>query len=350
MSRIRTGLAGFAALALAATMMVGCGGAMPVGAGPAAFLGTQSPGDVWSYTFDGATFTASNDTLQHTYAGTVLDLPSGFKKLTVTNSNDGNVAPGSVGYAIDLPGVALLVKPAGDRDTVKPIIATSIGSDPTTNVLNVNWITVPHAGWDCTTEEAFGTAVFTKGPDNWSGDITHFLLDGTPGSANGHGTFTCTDGHLVVDGGTAQGALTPAGMAFIDNGPGMGGLVGVPVPAQDVNWADFASHQFRGLMLQSGKTECVWVQPKGDGDLRGGGYQNDAGIESNTTNQDPQSGVTIHLVAQPNHGVLRATVTSHDGVDQVVLMVSKINGKYVGFALGGNPVDGAFNVLLMQID
>lgn len=350
MKNFRIALTGFAALAVAATMIQGCGGAIAAANASNAYLGTQSPGDVWSYSFDGATFTASNDTLSHNYAGTVEDLPSGFKKLTVTSSNDGNVVLGSAGYALDLPGVALLVKPAGDRNTVKPIIATSIGSDPANNTLNVNWITVPHAGWDCTTEEAFGTAVFTKGTDHWSGDITHFLLDGSAGSANGHGSFTCTDGHLVLDGGTAQGALTPAGMAFIDNGPGLGGLVGVPVPAQDVNWADFATHEFRGLMMQSGKTECVWIQPKGDGDLRGGGYQNDAGIESNTTNQDPQSGVTLHFLGQPSHGILRIDVTSHDGTDQVVMIVSKVNGKYVGFALGGNPTDGAFNVLLIQKD
>jgi hypothetical protein len=338
-----------AALALGAALLSGCGGSLAAPGGTTAYLGTQSPGDVWSWTFDNGSFTATNDTLQHNYTGTSQDLPSGFKKLTISTTDDANVTVGSAGYALEIPGVALLVKPAGG-DAVKPIIATTIGADPSGAIMACNYIVVPHAGWDCTQEEAFGTAVFTKGTDHWTGDITHYLLDGTQDPQHGSGTFTCHDGRLEIDGGQSQGALTPAGLAFIDNGPGMGGLVGVPIPTQNIDWADFSSHEFRGLMLQQGRTECIWMQPDPNGGLHGGAFQSDGGIETNTIDSDPNHGVHLTLVGQPGPGMLRIDVVSHDGQDQVAMMVAKVNGKYVGFALGGNANQGAFNVLLMQKD
>src|SRR5579862_1076431 len=106
-------------VAITSLLMVlwGCGGS-GVGGGSASpslrsYVGTQGPGDVWSWQLTGTTFTATNQTQGFHYTGTEATLPTGFLKLTVGTTDDPNVTVGQSAYALELPGTALVMKPAG---------------------------------------------------------------------------------------------------------------------------------------------------------------------------------------------------------------------------------------------
>ena len=63
-------------LILGLCALAACGGgsstpADPPGPTTYVYKGTQSPGDVWTYTIVGSTFTARNETLGHDYRGDV---------------------------------------------------------------------------------------------------------------------------------------------------------------------------------------------------------------------------------------------------------------------------------------
>lgn len=333
------------ATAIAGLLAIGCGGGGLGVNTSLSYVGTSSPGDVWSWALDGATFTASNETLGHTYSGTSLDLPSGFKKLTVTSCNDPGVTEGSAGYALDIPGVALLVKPAGGNQ-VHPIIAMASTAPPLAD-LHFNWIVVPRANWDIHTLPAYGTTDLLYADGAWDGTIHHSLFDGTPGTDE-HGSLTYTDDRLHVNNSQAQAEITPAGIMFIDNGPGIGGLVGMLQPSAPIDWSDFASHQFRGLLVKANNCQCVWAHSDGGGNLVGGGYAGDAGIESNTPDGDPQSGVQISLSSQPSDGLLRVNLTMPNGSASMVLAVNKVNGKYVAYGIGTDQQSSLYNICLIQ--
>lgn len=347
MKKQTKGLIGLSFAASMAVLLSGCGGGGGGIAGGSiqSYVGTSSPGDVWSWTFQSGTFSATNETLSHTYSGTSQDLPSGFKKLTITASNDSGVTEGSAGYAVEIPGEALLIKPAGG-DSVHPIIATASTAPPQTD-LNFNWVTVPRANWDYATLPAYGTTDLTYSSGAWTGTIHHQLLNGQPGSDE-QGSLSYIDDRLHVNNSQAQAEMTPAGLMFIDNGPGNGGLVGMLQPASAIDWADFAGRQYRGLLVKAGKCQCVWAQSDGTGNMLGGGYAGDAGIETNTHDGDPQSGVAITLSSQPSNGLLRVNLTMPNGSASLVLAVNKVAGKYLAFGIGTDQQGGLYNIYLME--
>jgi hypothetical protein len=322
-----------AALAVAALGGVaGCGGS---GAGAASatnsYLGTQAPGDVWSWTVGSSTFTASNDTLGHTYSGTAQALPSGFTKLVVTSTNDPGVAAGSAAYAIEIPGVALMVKPAGGND--KPVIvASGHGQDIKGNTLSSNWVTIPSADYNSLSHESYGTAVFTKGPQKtWNGVIQQYMSDGTH-LGQGTGSFTEHKGVLTMADSSAVAAMTSGGALILDNGPNMGGLVGLRVPASPLSLDEFRASTFRGIVVMNGETRGLYLQPH-SGPMMLGGMYDEAGLETNTPDPDPEKHAYISIDTQPSPGIFRATLHTEGDDHNIILVVNKVKGKFIGFGL-----------------
>ena len=327
----------------------GCGGSLTANSASHSYLGTQGPGDVWAWDLTGATYTATNQTLNHHYSGTKAVLPTGFLKLTVQNTDDPNVTVGQSAYALELPGTALILKMAGD-DTKAPIIASSLGSDPTGPQVTFNFVAVGSQNFQPATDQAFSNVTLGVAGNIYSGVTHRWAVDGSP-LANGAADFSASNGLMTdligINGVFGTGAMTPSGVCVLDYGPNNGGAIGVLQPAANVNLADLATRHFRGFMINQGKTQCVTVTPNGDGTLHGAGYQLPSGVETGTL--DNGGGPTVSFTGQPNPGEVTINIAYGGGAsDNLVAAINRVSGKYMLFCFavgqGGTP----YNVVLVE--
>ncbi len=342
-----TGLA--ACLGLGVLICVsGCGGAAGASVpSTRAYMGTQAPGDVWDWNISNGTFTATNETKGYTYAGTESVLTTGFMKLELTSTTDPGASAGQSAYALEFPGTALLIKPAGD-DANPPIMAGALGSNPPGPTVNFNFVSVPKLGWDAVTEPAYGTASFSVSGNDYTGTISKYLINDTLQST-GPGSFTMVGGRMTVgEPAGVTAAMTPTGVFVLDFGPGAGGVIGVKQPASNIDLADVASKGFKGFLVNQGKTQCVTVISNGDGTLHGTGYALGGGVE--TGESDAGGGVTITFNSQPAPGLAKISLVTSGGPENLVVSIAQVNGKYMLFAFGSpvNPGDNPYNVLLVQ--
>lgn len=324
----------------------GSGGGGSNNSGGTTYLGTQSPGDVWTWTLDNNNnFSAVNMTLSNTYSGTYTTLSSGFLKLSVTVSSDPAVIATldvpAIAYAFEVPGTALIVKPAGADSDV--IVAAAQGTCPTADA-SYNWTVMPSATWDSTTDEAYGVSTSTVTGSNF--DFVHNLyqLDGTLMATSSDAGSTCADGLITQTGDPLVVGLTPSGFLIGDNGPNEGGFMGMTAPAADVDLSAtaLAGKEFRGVLFRNGSTgddtTLIWGRPNATTGtiLDGGTYINDD-VEAGVENTE----VTVTFGTQPSPGVVNAVLdpllaglVSED----FTIMVNEINGKY--FIFGISTVEG----------
>lgn len=320
------------------------------------YTGTQSPGDVWSWTIDATSFSAKNETLEYSYSGSKSTLPNKFLKLIVDTSDD----PALVGslpataYAIENPGTALIIKPAGTDGKV--IVAVAKGTCPSSDS-SFNWVVIPKLSWSTlSSDEAYGTATSTV-----SGSMVDFTgtkneLDGTPIAGGGVSSFDCSDGVITSAVDPIVFAVAPTGTMIGDNGPGAGGIVGVVAPGSAIVDSDFSQpgREFRGVLFKNNApgddTNPVWVRGQGT-TLKGGGY-----TDFVVGTEDSANNVELVLVSQASPGLYNATLAA-TGIScpdpacfDFVLMVNKVGGKYVAYGIAENDdgSGGAYNVMLME--
>ena len=143
------------------------------------YLGTQSPGDVWTWNIDrtAATFSATNEITTYSYSGTVGMLPNDFLLLTVTGTTDPGLTPPALAYAYEVPNTALIVKPA-EADS-KVIVAVKEGECLTQDA-TYNWIVMPWANWDSNGDGAYGVTSITVNGSSYDLSHNEYNLDGTP--------------------------------------------------------------------------------------------------------------------------------------------------------------------------
>lgn len=345
-----------ASLAVAGAITAGCGGG---GAALAlittrAYLGTQAPGDVWTWSFDNAasTFSAANQTLSHNYTGTSVDLPSGFRKLTIGTSDDSNVSVGMAAYAIEIPGTALVIKPA--KVGSAPIIACGLGSNAADGAqLHYNWVTVPKTNWNAA-DINYGTVDFVVSGTSYNGTIKSYLADGTLSHTHSDG-FVNNGGVLTTSGG-GTGALTPSGTFMLDFGPGNGGAIGVQQSTTPISITDFcqSGREYRGILMRPvdpnnptdphNGAQCIYGTGAGSNLLDGGNFTD---IEAGTKDV-AGSGVTISIDSQPSPGLLHGTLTElHDNsAHPIFFAINKVKGKYAIFGLGTD--SGGYNITLIE--
>lgn len=339
--------------AFGAAFLFGCGGSgstasTPVSSGQAGYLGTQAPGDVWSWKLDANTFTASNDTLGHHYSGSKTELPTGFLKLQVDSSDDSGVSVGQVAYALEFPGTALLIKPAG-ADTNPPIIAGALGGNPAGPSCSFNFVAVGSKTYNPASDQAYGHVTFAVSGNNYNGSSIRYALDGTslsPGPSNfsaNNGLMTDLDPQNAT---SVTGAMTPSGVCVLDYGPNKGGVIGVIQPSASVDLAALGTKSFKGFLVNQGKTQCVAVTPNGDGTLHGQGYANPSGVETGTS--DNGSGVTVSFTGQPNPGLVTINIANPGGSEHLVAAVNQVGGKYMLFCFGADSQGSAHNVVLVE--
>lgn len=353
-----------------AAVLAGCSGSgstpgtlTPAPTVPAtrAYLGTQSPGDVWTWNLTSSgTFTGANETRSFTYDGTTSDLASGFKKLTVAATSDSSVRVGAVTYAFEVPGVGLIVRGMDAGGT--PIVGSLVGERPTGTDLRYNWITMPKRDWNPLRDNAYGTALISISGDAGNLTIDSFGMDGTPLSTGERAAMTFSGGRMVLPGGGA-GVATPAGVFIVDSGPDAGGLVGMRTAAANIDTADLtrAGREYRGMLFNNPirepgvvyegverRGQLVGARSDGAGGLLGFSYRD---VENNVEEADAEMNVSLRFTSQPSPGLFQGTLSPVSGdpaeAAQFVFAVNRIDGKYVIFGFSGER-EGNNNFLLIE--
>lgn len=307
------------------------------------YLGTQSPGDVWTWAITtdaggSGTFSATNVTTTYTYSGTVSTLPSKFLKLAITATSDPAITTlPAYAYAFEIPDTAVLVKPAGNNARV--IIAAAQGTTPTANG-SYNWLTMPSTGWNADNSVAYGVTATTVTGSTFDFSHSYYLLSGshaTPFTGFDNG-FSSSNGKITKTGSNMTIGMTPSGVFVGDLGPSMGGFAGMKAPSTnvDLNSVLATGKEYRGVLYKydaSGSvTQLVWGRPdlSGSGKLTGGPYTNvEAGTEDNTS----RAFFTISTQSTP--GILNGTARMEVSgtTTNCTMLINQINGKYIVFGI-----------------
>ena len=410
--RLLASVLSFLLIAGTVSIMSGCSSSSTSSSGPSSptstgFVGTQSPGDFWSWTINNSssgTFTAVNNTKSFNYSGSVTGLTgnsAGISKVSVTSTTDPSLTPPTSAYAVEIPNTALLVATgpfvvdvSGNQDSIHPpVFAVAQGSCPSTGA-NLNWITMPPATW-CPTDtaigplngcssadDAYGTAVITVSGGTYGISVTSFKLDGSPGS----GSFdlsgcTCADGLIQCTDGSnnpVRISFTPSGVFFVDTPSSA--FAGIVQPDSNIDLTDFLkfARTFKGLWYTSLDSLGIFNN-QSDCESNGGTWINgttcgthstqpiSAGTDGTQLSGHPYSDVDngtpsaqggsidFASASQPAPGLIKATFTSACGppTSDIVLAVRQVNNKYVGLILTHSPCttfDVGFNVLAIETE
>jgi hypothetical protein len=213
------------------------------------YKGTQSPGDVWTWTLDKeqghmtatwdyGTFDDVSDDIS--IEGTFESLPSGFLKVTITKSVPASAEIPTDGtawfYALEIPDMAMIIKPEGSikGDVIALVAQGECASIPGT----YNYIiSAPgnRSAYNPVTDEAFGYLEVKNDGADFSLAGYKFSLDcidggncTSTGPISGLPSASCVGGGEVVvtDGGNtvAEGQFTNGGVMMMDYGYGNGGV------------------------------------------------------------------------------------------------------------------------------
>ena len=373
----------FVRLALSAAILVGtaiaCGGGDPTYVptpNPDVYRGTQAPGDVWSYTLGTTTFTATNETLGHDYGGTIAELDNGYLKLNVTSSDN----PDLIGklpvpcHALEVPGVALILKPAEQDGNV--VVCVAVDEKPTEDT-TYNYVKFPDPDWDdglggIDDEEVWGRATSSmSGPSETQFDfwIEYWTMGNTTGTPSqtewADQTFTATGGWLVPDVGDQRVGITPPGLFVQDSGPLSGGAMGVAAPSAPMGLdALFAADRdFLGFVFEYApageNTEPVWATvSQGDDYVAVGPFTTPPGGFDDAVRANEQGRIT--LASELTRGVFRGALTqpgpddiwgtADDESVDLVLMCGDVANRYFVFGLiePNDAGHNTMNILLIE--
>jgi len=400
----------FLVLALAASMLISCGDSSS--SSSSNYVGTQSPGDYWTWTetADGS-FTAVNNAKSYTYSGSEAALSgnsSGFTKLSITSSTDPSIQsslPVS-GYAIKVPNTMIIaavppfatVNQSGTTVVSEhgPMVAAAQGSCPANGTTtNVNWIMMPRKDWcpadgdsnipdissptaavkTCTpADPAYGTAaIVADASGNYTVNVTAYKLLGGAATAPTFSQCSCSSGVIQctdTSHNPVKIAFTPSGIFIMDTATyGVAGVVQSNITA--VNFSDFYANgnTFKGISFWSfddpggawpGVPETAPASLSTNGtNLTYRQYVSAADIDAGNAPNGPTTSVPLNGTASTvAPGLITTTFTNCDGnTYPMALALTKMNGKYVAFALGYSPGGAGancptythgFNVLLVQ--
>ncbi len=280
-------IVGILLITFVAVLPIACSSSNSGGSTTTSFVGTQSPGDYWSWTEttndDGSvSFTALNNTKNLNYSGNLISLTgnsSGFSKLNITSSTDPNITTPTSAYELEIPSTMIMAAVAPfytfnhsaevQLSIHGPVIAAAQGSCPSAGTTTVNWIIMPNENWcpavganiatgPCATaDNAYGTAVITvSSGGTYTINVTPYHLDGSDGnsvslsgcSCSG-GVIQCTDAYNSP----VHIAFTPLGI-FIEDTASYG-IVGVVQPASNIDISSNGllanGNSFRGMVFDS---------------------------------------------------------------------------------------------------
>lgn len=320
-------------------------------AGTNSYVGTQSPGDLWTLSVNDAarTFTATNVSASLNYSGTFTALPNGFYSTTITSSGDTSLPTGTNGVALEVPGVALVISLGGASD--KPIAAIVAGQCPTiSGTLNADLINLGKSTYDSTMSESYAAVAATQSGSNYDITVDSYLLDGTlrtGGSGPLPDPGTCSNGVITVPnvpqdtGGvaTVTAVAAPDGLYVLDlgrdsiTGTGKGSAVGTTTNITASQISTAMGLNYLGFVFKRNEspiTTFVGFGPGSGTSISGGAYANLATDSFSAHGTD----ITIDLPGLNSNGFLQGTVTDSNGTHTpFVAVITNSGGKYFLFGL-----------------
>lgn len=300
------------------------------------YLGTQSRGDVWTWTIDTTsrtgTFSATNEEDGYDYSGTVETLASGYLELTVTSSTEPGFTAPSTAYALEFPNTVLIVAP---EDGHGVIVCVAAGTCPAGDE-TYNWVKTSENTFVPASDEVYGVAESALSESDITFDNTQYKLDGSTHSSSVEAGFSCSDGRITNASDPTDPlvlVMTPSGAFIGDNGYGHGGLIGMKAPASDVSISDLCAigREFRFVIfepeLSAGDTKPMWgrTDPSHPDQIICGEYEDP--FEDSVEKTDASE---VSFGTQDDPGIINSTVfdpysaTTRD----VVFMINVINGRY----------------------
>lgn len=345
-------------IAAISALIIGCGG----GGGGAASVTTNSysgPGSDYSLNMSSNnqfTLTEADSSLSLT--GSWASLSSGFRKLTVSTSNQtGNVPVGSSAYVLEVPGVMTLLKPIGSNTQIINMVTS--GSCPSSDV-TANWVNTNkniNMSTQKSNRDLFGTYSYTHSttsailPQKYAFDETGL------GSSN-LGTLTCNNG--IVTGSSFKMYLTQAGGAIVrtegsDNTLGNTDddlIISFPTDTLSAGELDGT---YSGLVFEeSGTSENIFPVSMTFSGTTGSGFAF-TNVDTNTLSSTDSVGVSItSSLNQPANGFFSIQITDKDsntGTAKCMANSDVVNsGKNLIYCIGENPGDNSklYNLLLVS--
>ncbi|MDH5353412.1 MAG: hypothetical protein OEY09_03115 [Gammaproteobacteria bacterium] len=320
--------------------LVGCGGGSgsttPSSITDTIYQGQDSSGNNVSVTVGSTQFQVVDHANSVTMSGDKSTLANGFLKLVTTSSTSPSVTVPNTHYALEYPQTALI---AGGNNMY--FVGFTIGSC-VNSTNDYNYAVMPLPGTTITTDTSimWGTAnVSANGATSeFSATATQSALDGTDLTATpapAPDTGLCSDGAVTLASGSEL-LISQTGMIFGKN-PGGDDFVGMLKPASNIdtsnavgalteagniiNFVLFKPDQQGVMQLRPARIEAT-----GNGVFTAYDYSD---FENNIVNTTTG---TITITGQSSPGVLQGTALNGDGsTNEIQLMVSNINGKYVLF-------------------
>jgi hypothetical protein len=303
------------------------------------YMGTQSPGDVWVWNlnyeegtmtavWDYGTFDDASDDIA--IEGTFETLPSGFIKVTIVGAEPPSAEVPTDGsawfYAIELPDMALLVKPEGSikGDLIAMVAQGDCNAIPGT----YNYIITAPGGrtsYNPIVDEAFGYMEATSVGVDFAISGFKFSLDCVNGgncsetgpitgmpiaSCGGNGRVDITENGQTQ----AQGQFTNAGVMMMDFGYGNGGVFALKAD-ENATKASLVGNAYNGLAYLPKKQNDPTLPVRVDffvndlGTLLGTGYAYTS-LENSIVNNEESIVIVVEDVI--NGRVLGHTNFNHD--------------------------------------
>ncbi|MBI5700189.1 hypothetical protein HZC35_07815 [Candidatus Saganbacteria bacterium] len=336
-------------LSIAVGLTLGCGKQNTTAETPhgtTSYIGTQTPGDVWSWTLGEGTLVGTNETRGYYYKGTFTTLASGFLKAVLTASNDPDAATDGTGkfHLLEFPNALLLVNPYHTHRVIACAARATVA--PTAG--QYNWVQVPWPGWT-SGNKAYGTAEVAESGGVYTITKYKYDINGNSLGITVEAGFSFADGKLTKTGNDLQVFMTPAGLFFADHGPGAGGAVGAKYEAVDLT--DVAKQSYRGVLFSyqadSGLIDIDGIgagpHPSDAAALQGWVYES---VDDNLISSDYAK---VTFGSPDASGVISGTMTVPGRATRIFRMViAQISGKYVIAGIGSPSASKAENYFLIQ--
>jgi hypothetical protein len=307
------------------------------------YLGTQSPGDAWSWTFYGissGTFEATNHDTTYYYSGSFATVPSGYKKYAVVSSTQPGLSLPMDVYGLELPGTALYVRDPNGNVAVGTAKRVN-QPDPESYV----WVKIPTATWD-TSGPSYGTGEIVAGPDagTYSLEGTSYRFNDTVQAGPWtFGPFIFGDGKLTWEVSDYELYIGNNKVLAVDEGPGNGGFFGSEMQFGSIT-GEAIGAEYLGisyLLYPTGTQESKFI-----------GFARHPGIpwksrlfeisDPETGTVNPNSYATWEFESILSGNIWRGTLDEPSGgTTPFKMIISKINGKHllsgIGESAGGRP-------------
>jgi len=287
------------------------------------------PGSHYTFSFTGSNFTITkyaspaSTTSDYVVTGTSTSYSTGFKLLTIsTVSGSGGPTVGSTAYAMEVPGVAMFIKPLVSTDT-QVLVAVASGTCPSAT-FTANWIIVKKTGstdMSGSTTDAYGTfnyaaSTSTTGVGSLPSKYT-LANNGTNllSSPQAFASATCSNGLMSVSNGggdTATMYLTTAGAALVNtasSASGDGSFI-FGLPQASITTAALAG-DYAGIMYSENASTTDKIKPISI-TLNSSGAGTGTALSDVTTGTTSSGSATINLSGtanSPQTGMITGTVT-----------------------------------------